>query len=94
MTEKQFYTELIRQCEVVLPMVNEYSGLCYYVKEDSLLNMVIKVCVRLSPRYPGSAYYASVTRFQGEQTCSSTPAWKQDRIELLNEIIHYCKSKL
>jgi hypothetical protein len=91
--DRRFYTELIRQCEVVLPMVDEGEGLCKFLNKENELKKVIKSILKtnyvtfLGTFYsPVPARYAIETRY--------TPAWKQDRIELLNEIVNYCKSKL
>jgi len=92
--DRRFYTELIRQCEVVLPMVDECFGLCsiFPLHLSILPEVVDRIIFKQSHKY--CFYYPYKNPIPFGKIYKYTPAWKQDRVELLEEIINYCKSKL
>jgi hypothetical protein len=94
--DRRFYTELIRQCEVVLPVVDKILCLCY-LSSLFKLNMLESVCGRVADSmFQTNCGYGFYSKKPGRDFdgYNEPPAWKQDRIELLEEIINYCKSKL
>jgi hypothetical protein len=97
--DHEFYTELIRQCEEVLPMVDDHTGICYLcdpcyncVEDCKILQRVSNSIPRMGLKIDGYFYYSP--KMRSLLGYKYTPTWKQDRIELLEEIINYCKSKL
>jgi len=91
---RQFYEMIIKDAKRILPMVNEYRHLCVLDKCSSSLETIIEKVTRLhhvNREYKNSF---SLKEYNNRDSYRNTPAWKSDRIFLLNEIIKYCEYKL